>query len=184
MWKLRIADWSLTRVTQGGVAISEFLARRFGHSMSLLPDGRNMLMFGGTCEAAACMDSLASLYQFDTITNEWSIRPTTLDPASTFSEAEVVRRSYHTTELVDGKLYVIGGCQTSAPYTGVMILDTTRWEWSVPDSGYQWNDLCHAPSALVGYKIVTYCMYRPRSIPALWFRCNIRLVCCVIVVRH
>jgi N-acetylneuraminic acid mutarotase len=94
------------------VSTGKLSQARFGHTATLLPDGRVVVVGGETTAAPAL-----AIQAFDPATGEWT----------TLADLPSKRENHTTTLLADGRLLVVGGGKSSeigAP-AGAEVLDTT-----------------------------------------------------------
>lgn len=93
---------------------------RAAHSADMLPDGNDMVVFGGWDGEAA----MNELYILDTRTMEWKIPDATGEfPAP---------RNNHASCMVGHKLYIHGGHNGTEWLCDFHCLDTASWTWSGP----------------------------------------------------
>lgn len=99
-------------------AVLASVAPRFGHSATLLNDGR-VLIVGGTATQAGV---LGSVEIFDPATRAWSAAPTL-----------GVARAFHTATLLgDGRVLVTGGADATDAVTASEIYDPVSNSWAQP----------------------------------------------------
>ena len=99
----------------GFSAVAPMHQARFGHTATLLQDGKVLVTGGGTIS-----DLLATSELYDPVSNSWS---------STGSLKTA--REYHTaTLLTSGKVLVVGGSQFGVPLQSAEIYDPATGTWS------------------------------------------------------
>ncbi|POG78481.1 hypothetical protein GLOIN_2v1836886 [Rhizophagus irregularis DAOM 181602=DAOM 197198] len=71
---------------------------------------------------------MSDIYQYNTISNTWSLEVATLAPGDTPG-----RRAGHSAVLVEDKICIFGGAYfDSTPTESIAMLDTNTLEWSIP----------------------------------------------------
>lgn len=128
--------YSLDLTTQQYTALPNPPILRYGHTGSLLSDGR-IVFIGGVYQAnsssAPDLAPMNVVYVFDPRSNQWGVEKVSLSgtviPSSRTSHSAVVTS--------DDRIIIFGGdnglIQRSRMYlNAIAILDTKNWTWSVP----------------------------------------------------
>ena len=124
---------------------------RGGHSACIL-DGKLWIMFGYGGKGYGRRD-LGDIHTLDLETMKWS----SVNPAGEWP----VSRSSHQSVVVEKKIYVSGGWNSSDQLKDINILDTDTMSWSAVDEGFafstpRWNHSTVAVWAVPNWKIFVF----------------------------
>lgn len=131
-------SWS--RPATSGVA-----SFRWGMSAAVV-NGKIYVM-GGTNGEFMPWDTVNILEVFNPATNEWSTPKTT----GTFSA-----RTFHTCQVVNGKIYVIGGFNGGVTVVNIEVFDPTSNTWSTPSVTGVFTPRRGLASCVIGENIFTF----------------------------
>lgn len=94
---------------------------RIHHTATLLSDGHTIAVIGGETFNSTGDYILNDVYLLDTNTWTWS---------APNIQGEGLARSNHTSVLIDGKVWVLAGTNTTAKAVDIQILNVTGWFWT------------------------------------------------------
>ncbi|CAL4967722.1 unnamed protein product [Urochloa decumbens] len=107
--------WEEVKTAKGGPA------PRYDHSAAVYAD-QYLLIFGGSSHSTCFND----LYLLDLQTLEWS-QPDT-------QGAHIAPRSGHAGTMIDGNWYIVGGGDNASGSTDTIVMDASKFVWSVVTS--------------------------------------------------
>ncbi|GJM87401.1 hypothetical protein PR202_ga03351 [Eleusine coracana subsp. coracana] len=114
--------WEEVKTAKGGPAA------RYDHSAALYAD-QYLLIFGGSSHSTCFND----LYLLDLQTMEWS-RPDT-------QGAHISPRSGHAGTMIDENWYIVGGGDNASGSTDTIVMNGSKFVWSVVTSVSAWDPL-------------------------------------------
>ncbi|KAF7727342.1 Acyl-CoA-binding domain-containing protein 5 [Apophysomyces ossiformis] len=129
--------WSLDLTTQTFTKLAQPPSARYGHTASLLSDGR-LVVIGGVMVVpnARGLAPTTSVDIYDPKTNQWTTQK--VSPASNGRYASTCT-NHNAVITSDNKILIFGGDngqieRTRSYWNGIAVLDTNTWTWNLPNA--------------------------------------------------